>query len=160
MCQCYNEEGILNHINKLLDETKFARGEVRTPFYRYVYLIEGWEAECIAEQMIKENGDWDDDEYIYEMIGNKHDEVFEVEFVNKYGDFEVLRNEIVDGCQFGVSVIVVKVPISEKALTGFKVFTFESSVEQKKKLLGQLSKAAQLGGKKAYDVGNFKTKTK
>ena len=155
MRQCYEDREILCHINELLEVTEFARGEIKTPFYRYIYLIEGWEAECIAEQIMKEDGDWDDDEYIYEMIRDKHDEVFEVEFVNRYRNFEVLRNEVVDGCQFGVSVIVIKVPINDRALTGFKVLTFEPSVEQNKKLLEQLSKAAQLGGKKAYDVGIF-----
>jgi hypothetical protein len=46
-------------------------------------------------------------------------------------------------------------PLAIKALTGFKVLTFEPSVEQNKKLLDQLNKAAQLGGKKAHDVGIF-----
>jgi hypothetical protein len=44
-------------------------------------------------------------------------------------------------------------PLAIKALTGFKVLTFEPSVEQNKKLLEQLSKAAQLGGKKAFEDG-------
>jgi len=34
--------------------------------------------------------------------------------------------------------------IAIKALTGFQVLTFESSLEQNKKLIEQLSKAAQL----------------
>jgi len=46
-------------------------------------------------------------------------------------------------------------PLAIKALTGFKVLTFEPSVEQNKELLEQLSKAAQLGGKKAFKEGIF-----
>jgi len=46
-------------------------------------------------------------------------------------------------------------PLAIKALTGFKVLTFEPSVEQNKKLLEQLSKAAQLGGRKAFEEGIF-----
>lgn len=46
-------------------------------------------------------------------------------------------------------------PLAIKVLTGFKVLTFELSVEQNKKLLEQLSKAAQLGGKKAFEEGIF-----
>ncbi|MBT9145993.1 MAG: hypothetical protein DDT42_01872 [candidate division WS2 bacterium] len=46
-------------------------------------------------------------------------------------------------------------PLAIKALTGFKVLTFEPSVEQSKKLLEQLSKAAQFGGKKAFEEGIF-----
>jgi hypothetical protein len=46
-------------------------------------------------------------------------------------------------------------PLAIKALTGFKVLAFEPSVEQNKKLLEQLSKAAQLGGKKAFEEGIF-----
>lgn len=46
-------------------------------------------------------------------------------------------------------------PLAIKALTGFKVLTFELSVEQNKKLLEQLSKAARRAGKKAHDVGIF-----
>lgn len=46
-------------------------------------------------------------------------------------------------------------PLAIKALTGFKVLTFEPSVEQNKKLLEQLSKAAQFGGRKAFEEGIF-----
>ena len=46
-------------------------------------------------------------------------------------------------------------PLAIKALTGFKVLAFEPSVEQNKKLLEQLSRAAQLGGKKAFEKGIF-----
>ncbi|MGC9336970.1 MAG: hypothetical protein ACP5EQ_02595 [Candidatus Cloacimonadia bacterium] len=46
-------------------------------------------------------------------------------------------------------------PVAIKALTGFKVLTFEPSVEQNKELLERLSKAAQLAGKRAYDTGIF-----
>jgi len=46
-------------------------------------------------------------------------------------------------------------PLAIKALTGFKVLTFEPSVEQNKNLLRQLSKAAQLGGKMAFGEGIF-----
>lgn len=49
-------------------------------------------------------------------------------------------------------------PLAIKALTGFKVLTFEPSTKQNKKLLEQLSKAAQLAGKKAYDAGIFTTR--
>ena len=43
--------------------------------------------------------------------------------------------------------------IAIRALTGFKVLTFEPSDEKNKKLLEQLSKAAQLSGKKAFEEG-------
>lgn len=46
-------------------------------------------------------------------------------------------------------------PIAIKALTGFIVLTFDPSVDQNKKLLEQLSKAAQLGGQKAFQQGIF-----
>jgi hypothetical protein len=46
-------------------------------------------------------------------------------------------------------------PIAIKALTGFKVLTFDPSFSPNKKLLKQLSKAAQLGGQKAYQEGIF-----
>lgn len=44
-------------------------------------------------------------------------------------------------------------PVAIKALTGFKVLAFDPSIEQNKKLLEQLSKAAQIGGKNAFDEG-------
>ena len=46
-------------------------------------------------------------------------------------------------------------PVAIKALTGYNVLAFESSQEQNKKLLEQLSEAAQLGGQKAYQEGIF-----
>ncbi|MEW6162984.1 MAG: hypothetical protein AB1606_06705 [Nitrospirota bacterium] len=46
-------------------------------------------------------------------------------------------------------------PVAIKALTGFKVLTFNPSLDQNKRLLEQLSKAAQLGGQKAYQEGIF-----
>ncbi|MEW6674704.1 MAG: hypothetical protein AB1348_01570 [Nitrospirota bacterium] len=46
-------------------------------------------------------------------------------------------------------------PMAIKAITGFKVLTFDSSLDQNKKLLEQLSKAAQLGGQKAFQEGIF-----
>jgi len=46
-------------------------------------------------------------------------------------------------------------PIAIKALTGFRVLTFEISDEKNRKLLNQLSKAAQFAGKSAFDVGIF-----
>ncbi len=45
--------------------------------------------------------------------------------------------------------------IAIKALTGFNVLAFDSSLDQNKKLLEQLSKAAQLGGQKAFREGIF-----
>jgi len=45
--------------------------------------------------------------------------------------------------------------VAIKALTGFRVLTFEPSVEQNMKLLKQLSKAAKLGGKKVFENGIF-----
>jgi hypothetical protein len=46
-------------------------------------------------------------------------------------------------------------PIAIKALTGFNVLTFDPSLNQNKKLLQQLSKAAQLAGAKAFKEGIF-----
>lgn len=46
-------------------------------------------------------------------------------------------------------------PIAIKALTGFKVLPFDPLVDQNKRLLEQLSQAAQLGGQKAYEKGIF-----
>lgn len=46
-------------------------------------------------------------------------------------------------------------PIAIKALTGFKVLTFDHSLDQNRKLLEQLSKAAQLGGQNAFREGIF-----
>lgn len=46
-------------------------------------------------------------------------------------------------------------PIAIKALTGFKVLTFDPSFGPNEKLLKQLSKAAQIGGQKAYQEGIF-----
>ena len=105
---------VLRYIDNLLKETEFAEGEIRIPAYKYIYLIEGWESECIAEDVIKENGDWEDNDYIYELIENKHDQIFIEEFADRYGNFEVIRNEIIDGCQFGISVIVIRVPSGGK----------------------------------------------
>lgn len=45
--------------------------------------------------------------------------------------------------------------IAIKAITGFDVLTFEPLDEQNKKLIEQLSKAAQLAGKKAFHEGIF-----
>lgn len=104
----------LKYIDDLLKETEFAEGEIRTPAYKYIYLIEGWESECIAEDVIKENGDWEDNGYIYELVENKHNQIFVKEFANRYGNFEVIRNEIIDGCQFGISVIVIRVLLDSK----------------------------------------------
>lgn len=49
----------------------------------------------------------------------------------------------------------VPFPIAIKALTGFEVLAFDPSLERNKKLVEQLSKAAQLGGQKAYQEGIF-----
>ena len=46
-------------------------------------------------------------------------------------------------------------PVAIKALTGFKVLAFDISLDQNKKLLEQLSKAAQVGGQKAFQEGIF-----
>lgn len=45
--------------------------------------------------------------------------------------------------------------VAIKALTGFKVLAFDISLDQNKKLLEQLSKAAQVGGQKAFQEGIF-----
>jgi hypothetical protein len=44
-------------------------------------------------------------------------------------------------------------PVAIKALTGFEVLAFDKLTEQNKRLLDQLSKAAQIGGKDAFDEG-------
>jgi len=44
-------------------------------------------------------------------------------------------------------------PIAIKVLTGFKVLPFDISLDPNKKLLEQLSKAAELGGKEAFQEG-------
>jgi len=49
----------------------------------------------------------------------------------------------------------VPFPIAIKALTGFEVLAFDPSLERNKILVEQLSKAAQLGGQKAYQEGIF-----
>jgi len=46
-------------------------------------------------------------------------------------------------------------PIAIRALTGFKVLAFDISLAPNKKLLEQLNKAAELGGKKAFQEGIF-----
>lgn len=43
--------------------------------------------------------------------------------------------------------------VAIKAISGFKVLAFDSSIDKNKKLLDQLSKAAQIGGKDAFDEG-------
>ncbi len=45
--------------------------------------------------------------------------------------------------------------IAIKALTGFKVLTFDVSLDENKKLLDLLAKAAQLSGEKAFKEGIF-----
>jgi len=45
--------------------------------------------------------------------------------------------------------------VAIKALTGFSVLVFDPASGENKKLLGQLSKAAQLGGQKAFHEGIF-----
>jgi len=45
--------------------------------------------------------------------------------------------------------------IAIKALTGFNVLAFDVSLDQNKTLLEQLSKAAQLGGQRAFQEGIF-----
>ena len=47
----------------------------------------------------------------------------------------------------------ISFPVAIKALTGFKVLNFEPMDEKNNKLLNQLSKAAQLAGKKAFEEG-------
>jgi len=46
-------------------------------------------------------------------------------------------------------------PVAIKALTGFKVLTFDISHDPNKRLLKQLSMAAQLAGQKAFQEGIF-----
>lgn len=46
-------------------------------------------------------------------------------------------------------------PVAIKSLTGFKVLAFDISIDHNKKLLEQLSKAAKIGGQKAYQEGIF-----
>lgn len=46
-------------------------------------------------------------------------------------------------------------PVAIKGLTGFKVLTFDLSLNPNKELLELLSKAAQLGGQKAFSEGIF-----
>lgn len=45
--------------------------------------------------------------------------------------------------------------VAIKALTGFKVLTFDPSTEQNKELLRKFITAAQLSGRKAYDEGIY-----
>jgi len=49
----------------------------------------------------------------------------------------------------------VPFPVVIKALTGFKVLTFNPLVEENKELLEQLSRAADLAGKEAFQKGIF-----
>jgi hypothetical protein len=44
-------------------------------------------------------------------------------------------------------------PLAIKALTGHRVLTFDRSLDENKKLLDLLSKAAQVGGQKAFNEG-------
>jgi len=46
-------------------------------------------------------------------------------------------------------------PIAIKTLTGYKVLSFDVTLDSNKKLLGQLKKAAQLAGQKAFQEGIF-----
>jgi hypothetical protein len=46
-------------------------------------------------------------------------------------------------------------PVAIKALTGFKVLTFDPSLDMNKRLLELLSKSAQIGGQKAFRDGIF-----
>ncbi|RLC41607.1 MAG: hypothetical protein DRH44_07220 [Candidatus Coatesbacteria bacterium] len=43
--------------------------------------------------------------------------------------------------------------VAIKALTGYRVLNFDLSIEQNRKILEKLSKAAKIGGKKAYHSG-------
>jgi len=47
----------------------------------------------------------------------------------------------------------VPFPLVVKALTGYRVLIFDSSIEENKRLLERLAKAAQLGGQKAFEKG-------
>jgi len=49
-------------------------------------------------------------------------------------------------------------PVAIKALTGCNVLAFDPSFDKNKKLLEQLSKAAQLGGQRAFQEGIFTTR--
>ena len=104
------EAEVLSYIESLAQETWFASGEILVEDYKYLYLIEGWEGICLAEHVMDEV-DWDDDDYFRDLVGSLHERIIEEDFLSKYADAEVVLETIADGAAYGVSIIVVKVPV-------------------------------------------------
>ena len=103
-----NEESVIKYVNRLTKSTEYDKGMVSTKEHDYVYLIEGWEAICIEDDVIEENGDWQNSEYLSDLVLDKHRKIFQTDFQQAYKNFVVLIDDLRDGSQFGVSVIVVR----------------------------------------------------
>ncbi|MEK6809012.1 MAG: hypothetical protein AABY14_04965 [Nanoarchaeota archaeon] len=105
-----DEKSVIKYINKLANETEFIRGEILPKKYRYVYLIEGLESICIEDVVYQENGDWDEMEYLNGIVRKKHFEILKTDFEEIYQNFDVIINEIRDALQYGLSVILIRLP--------------------------------------------------
>ena len=105
-----DEKSVIKYINKLANETEFIRGEILPKKYRYVYLIEGLESICIEDVVYQENGDWEDMEYLNGIVRKKHFEILKTDFEEIYQNFDVIINEIRDALQYGLSVILIRLP--------------------------------------------------
>ncbi len=103
------EGAVLKYVDKLAQENEFAKGWAYAGDKAYKFLIEGWEDFCLEEVVKKEKGDWEDAEYLYGLVNDLHEEIVRTDFISKYPGAKVIRSDVIDGAQWGVSVIVARI---------------------------------------------------
>ena len=108
-----SEDEVLQYVQARLAETWYEHSAILVRSHVYTYLIEAWEAICLEEYVDEESGDWDDDEYLYDLTYYLHNCLVDTDFRTPFPSCEIVNSELVEGAQFGVSVIVGKILASE-----------------------------------------------
>lgn len=103
------KRSITKFIDALADRFEFAKGGIYVGDHFYEYLIEGWESICIEKDVEREKGDWDDYDYLYALVDEKHNMVVQTDFLDRYKKVELIIDELRDGSQYGLSVILAKI---------------------------------------------------
>ncbi len=103
-----NKRSLEIFIDELSNVFEFARGRLLIGNDTYEYLLEGWESECIAESVVKIR-DWNNDEYLYGIVYDKHADLVKTDFLNRYKKVKIVIDDVREGSQFGISVVVAKI---------------------------------------------------
>jgi hypothetical protein len=101
-----NNRELLTAIEDLAADHDFAQGSLWFGNAEYKYLIETWFPDCIEGIVREENGDWEDDEYLYGVVQDMHEQLIKTEFEDK--GYEVLHSAITEAEGLGKSIVVTR----------------------------------------------------